>query len=144
MKLLLDEIVPLPIARHLRDLGCDAAHVRERGWLAKGDGATWAAAQGEGRALVAYSSGQLLRLVRRTRRHAGLILITAEAATSIDALWRHIAEALAGAPKGLTGRVIMCPAAQEAPRQLRRVRLRPARLRPANDSAPLAAVDAAE
>ena len=65
---------------------------------------------------------------------------------SIDALWRHIARVLAASPKGLAGRVVMCPAEQEAPRQLRQVRLRPARLRPANDSkfVPLAAIDAAE
>ncbi len=144
MKLLLDEIVPLPIVRHLRDLGCDAVHVRERGWLAKGDGFTWLAAQGEGRTLITFTSAHLLRLVRRARNHAGLILIAPPAVTSIDALWRHIAHALAGAPKGLAGRVVMCPAEQEAPRQLRQARLRPARLRAANDTMPLAAVDAAE
>jgi predicted nuclease of predicted toxin-antitoxin system len=146
MKLLLDEIVPLPIVRHLRDLGCDAVHVRERGWLAKSDGTTWATAQGEGRTLITFTSAHLLRLVRRARNHAGLILITPPAITSIDELWRHIAHALAGSPRGLAGCVIMCPAAQEAPRQLRQVRLRPARLRPANDThvMALAAVDAAE
>lgn len=144
MKLLLDEIVPLPVTRQLRELGCDAAHVRERGWLAKGDAATWAAAQGEGRALVTYTSAHLLRLVRRSRRHAGLILVTPQALDSLDALWRHIATALAAAPKGLAGQVVMCPQDEEAPRQLRRLRTRPPRLRAANDSRPIAVSGAAE
>jgi hypothetical protein len=89
-------------------------------------------------------SGQLLRLVRRQRRHAGLILVTAPALASLEALWRHLATALAAAPKGLAGQIVMCPPGDEAPRQLRRLRTRPPRLRAANDSRPMPVSGAAE
>jgi hypothetical protein len=80
VRLRLDEMVPLRIARELRDAGHDVDAVAESPALrGLADAQQLAQASAEGRALVSYDAGDLIPIAAQTtasgQRHAGLILL---------------------------------------------------------------------
>ncbi|HVX16548.1 MAG TPA: DUF5615 family PIN-like protein [Acidimicrobiales bacterium] len=102
MKALLDEMIPLAIARQLRDRGRDVVAVAERPDLRSlSDREVFAFAQVEGRAVVTRDRADYLELDREHRAtgqtHAGLVLISNRfAPAAVGPLVRALDSFLAG------------------------------------------------
>jgi predicted nuclease of predicted toxin-antitoxin system len=74
-KLLLDEQITPTAAVHLRQLGHDVVHVRDRGMIGASDSAVFRLALDEDRALVTVNVRDFVHLARRLELHPGVVLI---------------------------------------------------------------------
>jgi len=99
VKFLIDNQLPVALARFLVSLGCDCVHITETGLARASDIAIWRSAC-EGDQIVVTKDEDFLHLASKERGKAGLIWVrrgngrTAVLLAKFDQLWPRIQAAL--------------------------------------------------